>query len=412
MLRTKFLGGVVSLMSSRRAYLALLVDGLFSVSSLLLAVAVARSSGIEEFGAFGLATVLYLFSMGLIRAAVTDTTLSLSASKENLHSGFQRATLMSLFIGGILVAGGLVAGSHYLVIVGVSTPGLAALDYIRVTNSAMYRPLAALLLGASWTTCVFAISIAALVVPVAPLVVFAVWSGSGSIIGLVAWVSGRFPWRPQWRRNSRHTRAAAWFSVDYLAGSGGSLMSTSLLGGVLGTSVVAALRGAGTVLGPVNLLSTTARSLTLPYLTRARSNGGAHEIRSAALVTAVLMLAVSPLAIIILFIPYDIGVELLGESWVVVAPVLAPLAIESAAALAGSVASAGHRSKLAGGRALSLRLTVGIVRPVAVVAAGTALGAVGAAWTMAAISILNVILWWASYWQLTRSDVQANARVS
>ncbi|MDT0193790.1 hypothetical protein Q9R30_00290 [Arthrobacter sp. AB6] len=409
---SRILRSAVALMSSRRAYLALAVDGLFSVSSLLLAIAIARSSSVEEFGAFGLATVLYLFSMGLIRAAVTETTLSLGPSKVDLHNGFQRAILISLVIGGVLIIGGLITGMNFVLVVGISTPGLAALDYIRVTHSAMYRPMAALWLGLAWTISVFAIGVTALLVRVEPLTVFAVWSGSGAVIGLVAWALGRFPLRPLWRRNERDTRAAAWFSVDYLAGSGGSLVSTGLLGAVLGASVVAALRGAGTVLGPMNLLSTTARSLALPYLTRARLRGAAHEVRSAALITSALMLAVLPLAAILLLIPDAFGAELLGESWEVVAPVLAPLAIESAAALAGSVASAGHRSKLAGARALTLRLTVGIVRPVAVVAAGTAAGAVGAAWMMAAISVLNVVLWWASYWQLMKSDEKATARVS
>ena len=408
----KIFKSVVLLMSSRRAYLALAVDALFSLSSLLLAVAIARASSVEEFGAFGLAMVLYLFTVGLIRAAVTDTTLSLGPSKEDLHTGFQRAILMSLVIGGVLTTGGLITGLHFVSIVGITTPGLVALDYIRVTHSAMYRPLAALWLGVSWTLAVFVISVTALLLPAEPLIVFAMWSGSGAIIGLVAWSVEQFPWRPLWRRNERATRAAVWFSLDYLAGSGGSLVSTGLLGAVLGPSVVAALRGAGTVLGPMNLLSTTARSLALPYLTRVRVGGAAHEIRSAALITGSLMLGVLPLAILIMFMPDGIGIELLGESWHVVAPVLVPLAIESAAALAGSVASAGHRSKLAGARAVSLRLSIGIFRPIAVIAAGTACGASGAAWMMAAISILNVILWWASYWQLTRRDEQTSDRIS
>lgn len=381
-----------------------MTDALFSASSLLLAVALARASTVQEFGEFALAMVMYLFAIGLIRSAVTDTILSSVRTRQNLRRGFERASVGG-FVGAALFAtAGLLMPSHYFLIVGLSLPGLVALDYIRVTYTSMYRSGTAMLLGLGWGICVGGVSIAAILTPLSPTFVFAMWGCSGALIGAIAWAATRMPLWPRWQKNLSETRAAAWFSLDYVAGSGGSLLSTSLVGALVGAPVIAALRGAGTLLGPVNLVSTTARSLVLPYLTNARKGGGDNERRSAIVVTVGLVLAVMPLAAVVVFLPSNIGVEVLGATWLIAQPIILPLAIESLAALGGSIAAAGHRSQFAGARAVVLRLSVGGLRPFVVVVAGTNFGAGGAAWSMAILSIVNLGLWWGSYIQLTKRD--------
>jgi O-antigen/teichoic acid export membrane protein len=371
-----------------------------------MTIAIARKADILEFGAFGLAMALYLLMVGLVRAAVTDTTLSLERSNVLLRSGFQKALLLSLFGGLAMVLVGFLTSVSFYWVLGMALPGLIALDYIRVTNSAMYRPWISLSIGIAWTCCSLAISITALVQPISPSWLFGLWCASGALIGGVSWAFSRLPALPVWRRSKDEDRAAVWFSIDYLAGSGGALLTTGLLGATLSPALVGALRGAGTLFGPANLLATTARSLSLPYLTKARASSDSGELRAAVLVTVALVLAMMPILLVIVFLPSEIGVQLLGETWALASIVLLPLAIESVLALVGSVASSGHRSRLAGGRAVILRLSMGACRPILVFLAAATWGAQGAAWGMVLISCINVVAWWASYIHLTKTPVR------
>jgi O-antigen/teichoic acid export membrane protein len=392
-----FLQSLRALFSSRRAYAALLVDGLFSISSLLLTVAIAREAAVDEFGAYSFAMVVYLLVIGGTRASITETTLSKERSPQQLRTGFERVLVIAVVAVALTVGAGVLVRSPFIWIIGLALPGLLALDYVRITSSALYRPATSVVLGGIWTTCVLALSLAALVWSMHPVTVFAIWSATGSLIGIGSWIASRLPAVPKWKRDAHDDTAAAWFSLDYVAGSGGSLLTTGLLGAVVGPSVIAAIRGAGTLLGPANLIATTVRSLCLPYLAGARRSGPNRELRAAVVLTSAMVVVVAPIALSLSLMPTQIGTILLGDTWTIAQPVLLPLAIESILALAGSIAAAGHRSHFAGRRSLILRSTVGILRPVAVLTAGAMAGAQGAAWAMAAIAAINVVAWWLSY---------------
>ncbi|MBC7596541.1 MAG: hypothetical protein H7288_21885 [Kineosporiaceae bacterium] len=375
-----------------------------SVVGLLLSVAIARRSSVSEFSTFAIAMSLYLLVNGCIRSAITETTLSLEHSSTSDRRGFERASIAALFAAVGLVIGSLIFESLYMVVLGLSIHGLTALDYSRTVNSALFDAEVALKQGLSWSIAVAIVALTSFAIPVAPIVVFSTWAGVGALVGYISlWVGG-YSWRPIWPRNRQHTGAAMFFSLDYLAGSGGSLLSTNLLPLAINASAVGAIRGAGTVLGPIGLLSTTARSLTISYLSRARAVSSQHEFKSALAVTTALLCAVGPLALSLAFLPDGIGSFLLGESWTPASSVLLPLALESVLALVGSIAAAGHRSRMAGTRSLALRAAVGIPRPFAIVVAATSFGLEGAVWTMAAIAALNVVVWWISYWRLTRVE--------
>lgn len=397
----------VRLATSRRVQLAVVTNALISISSLLLAISIARRSSVDEFATFAVAMTLYVMANGIIRAAITETTLAIEPSRSNDEIGFQRASLVSLVAGGAMVLLGWFLGSWYLAVVGVCFNGLTSLDYSRTVNAALHRSGVALAQGVAWSVTVICVSGVSLVLPLRGTTLFAVWAGAGAIIGYLSTAEAGYPWAPRWLRNPRQDKAAAWFSVDYLAGSGGSLLSTNLLVVVLNTTAVGAVRGAGTILGPVGLVSTTARSLSIVYLSRARAVGGRHEFRSAVAAAGALAVVVGPLAVAITLIPDRVGRELLGRTWDSVSPILLALAIESVLALVGSIAAAGHRSRLAGARTLTLRLLVGIPRPMIVVLAAWWFGIEGAAWSMAAIAAVNVVLWWFSYWRLTCAESQS-----
>lgn len=390
------------LFSSKRAYAAVFVDGLFSVSSLVLSVAIARSSSVSDFGSFALAMTVYLFSIGILRASVTETVLSTTIAPARIRDGFRRILSISAAGAACIVVISWIFTQPYLLILGLCLPGILALDYIRVTNALLSNVRVAISLGLLWSICVLAIGVTVLIFPLPALVVFSMWGFTGAVIGIVAAFRLRLPLVPRWRRDVKVTRSALWFGADYIAGSGGSLLTTTLLGGIFGPPILAALRGAGTILGPANLLSTTTRSFALPYLSRAREVGAGHEFKQAAVVAVVSMFSMSPLLLVVIFLPPQIGVALLGETWAVAGSVVLPLAVESLAALGGAVAAAGHRSRLAGSRSFYLRLSTAIIRPIVVIYCAVQGGAEGAAWSMAGLAILNFAVWWGSYFLLCR----------
>jgi O-antigen/teichoic acid export membrane protein len=393
----------VNASARRRVLFAIASNGFVSVTSLLLAVAIARRSDGWEFGQFSIAMAIYLFAIGLIRAAITETTLAVEPTSAANGRGFRRAALVSLVSALALLAIGLLAHNVYLIVLAVTLNGLVCLDYLRTVEAALYRARTSLVQGTIWSAVTAAASITSIVVPIDPLLVFGIWAGSGAVIGYASALWARLSLVPWWSRHAEETRAAWLFSLDYAAGSGGSALSTAVLGVTSSTTTVGALRGAGTILGPVSLLSTTVRSLIIPYLTRARAIGGRYEFRRAAAIAGGLAVVLAIPAALLCLLSARIGTALLGSTWDAAAPLLPALAIESVLALVGNIASAGHRSRRAGTRSLALRLSVGIPRPFIVIAAAAAMGALGAAWAMAALAVVNCVIWWASYWQLSRA---------
>ncbi|MCC2594333.1 hypothetical protein LKO27_13050 [Tessaracoccus sp. OS52] len=195
------------------------------------------------------------------------------------------------------------------------------------------------------------------------------------------------------------TKTSSIFALDYLAGSGGSLMTTGLLGALDNGRILAAIRGAGTLLGPLNLLSGSARSLMLPFLGRRRDEPSL-QFRSAATAMLAQVCVFLPLLVALQLLPESWGEQALGESWEVASMALLPISVEALFGLVGSVADSGHRVALAGSRSLLLRVLVGLPRPFVVLWCGYRWGVEGAAWAMAAISVLNAALWWYSYHKL------------
>lgn len=386
----------------RRMILVIGSNGLVSATSLVLSVAIARRAPISEFGEFSVAMVIYLFAIGLIRASITETTLAVEPTDRTNRRGFRRAALASTCTALGLLVVGLFMQNEYFVVLGLALNGLACLDYLRTVEASLYSPWKSVLQATAWSLLTGAAAVYSFVLQGDPLVVFAVWAVGGAIIGYVSALVGRLSLLPGWPRHPTDTRAAWLFSLDYAAGSGGSALSTAALGVTSSLETVGALRGAGTILGPVGLLSSSARSLIIPTLTRARRLGDRHEFVMARRIALFLGLSLAIPAALLSSLPQEIGSALLGPTWATAAPLLPPLAIESVLAMVGNVASAGHRSRLAGSRSLALRLCIGIPRPFIVIAAAAQFGALGAAWAIAAISFVNVVIWWASYWQLSR----------
>lgn len=390
-----------NLIRSRRVGGAVVGNGMVSLASFALSISIARSSSISDFGAFSIALVSYLFTSGLIRATFTDTVLSRPDDTEKYARAFQRTSLVTLLGSVILTAWGLISENCFLVVLGVSLHGLLSLDFIRTFDSAAASVSRALATTTIWSILSLTVSISSLFIAIDPWIVFAAWSAGGAMLGYISAFKVGVSLVPKWRKDDTDTRIAVVFAADYLIGAGGTHLTTGLLGFVNDVRVLSAVRGAGTLLGPMNLISTTARSFMLPFLSR-NVKAPDRQLQSAVLATTVQVILLAPLLIILQFIPDSVGVLLLGDTWQLAGLALLPLSIESLFALVAAVAISGHRVAFAGVRTILLRLTTGLSRPVVVLFCAHTWGVSGAAWAMAVFAITSAVIWWVSYYNLSR----------
>lgn len=379
----------------------MLGNGLVSLASFGLAISVARASPIVVFAEFSLAMVCYLFILGAIRAALTETTLATPDDVQKHRETFQRVMLVSLVTAAGLACWGFIVNNPYILLLSLTLHGLMALDFIRVFDSALGNWRRSFFATLIWVLATMTIILLSFVEPLEPRVLFGGWAGVGALIGYGLMIITRASWAPKWVRDEADTRVAAVFAADYLVGSGGSLLTTGLLGLLQDGRSLVALRGAGTLLGPLNLIAVTARSLMLPVLARREESSG-QRFRLAAVLGMLQVLILLPLLVALQFIPTAIGEALLGETWTLAQLALLPMSLEALFALIGAIASAGHRVAFAGARSLILRTAVGLPRPFIVLWCAFQWGIAGAAWSMAVIAILNAFVWWLSFYGLTR----------
>lgn len=390
---------VYRLIRSRRVVLAVFANGMFSLASFILSIAVARASSVEGFAAFSFAMVAYLFVSGLMHSALTDTALSRPDDRLTLERAVQRASLLGLGSGVVLVVWGVLSGNNYLLLFGLAAHGLLLMDFQRTFDSAAGSALRSALGTSVWSLVTLIAGAVAIFAHLPPLVVFGTWCVAGALCGYGTAAVTRMRLHPWWQREREDTRAAGYFTGDYLIGQGGIHLTTGLLGIVGDARVLGGVRGAGTLLGPMNLVATTASSLMLPFLARDNSDP-LKQRRSAIAAVAVQVSVLAPLLVAVQFIPDALGVQLLGETWHVAALAILPLSIDSIFSVATGVAISGHRVNFAGARSIIMRLALGVPRPFVVLFGAYQWGVVGAAWMMAAFAVISAVAWWASYWDL------------
>lgn len=392
---------VLRLVRSKRVGFALASNSMVSVASFLLSVSIARVSSIVVFSEFSLAMVSYLFITGLSKAAFTNTALSRPEDETSYKRSLKRSSLVSLIAGAGLLIWSAVSGNVFLLVLSLSLPGMVALDFIRTYNSAAQKPLLSLVLSTLWTIATAIACVVSVVSHSSPILIFSIWAIGGSICGFSGAIFSRVSLSPRWPKDRTESSAAVVFSADYLVGAGGAQLTTGLLGFIGDSRILGAIRGAGTLLGPINLISTTARSLLLPYLSRDHDHRS-KQFQSAVAAAVVQISVFAPLLLLLQWIPEWLGTQLLGETWKIAAIAILPMSIDALFNAVMAPAIAGHRVAFAGSRSIIIRLLIGIPRPFVVLYCAYSWGVFGAAWAMAFIAIVSSIAWWVSYYDLCK----------
>jgi O-antigen/teichoic acid export membrane protein len=301
-------------------------QALSSLTNAALAIVVARTVSKGDFGAFALALLTFSFIVGLVRAFVGDPfVVRFSAATEGeRRRGTAHASGAALSLGFLaalicLLVAALIGGEAALsfTALALSLPGLMLQDTWRHMFFAAGRPAAATVNDLVWTVLQFGL----LGVLLAGgnhsiFLITLAWGVSAMVAaGVGLFQTGIVP-SPlatfSWLRETRDIGVK--LGLGFTFNMGAINLVTYVIGGIVGLAAVGALRAAQTVLGPLNLLFAGFNAFVLPVLSRA-AVAGERLLRTAVLGSAALGGVATVWVAILVLLPRDAGVMLLGDSW-------------------------------------------------------------------------------------------------
>ena len=339
-----------------------------SGSNFLLVFLLARGLSPEELGIFFLAYAVFTLSVALARNAF-GAILGMDIGRYNLQDS--RVLLAHSLVGVLLISllptGSFLAMSTFmskssdistaLAVLSLSFPFAMWQDLLRMETIADGRPQLALTSDLLWLTictATFVASLSGAISQSAVLGAFA-WSTGAVLSAILLTILAKPPW-------PRITGFISWIksdirryhlSLDAILGSAAPLINASLAGVIATTSVVAAVKGAGTLFGPLNILMTAAIISLVPEVKRNNGNGAKGLFRWA----LIGLIAISLLwGISLSVLPESAGIVVLGSSWALVQPLLLLTTLEYCGLALWTTAIAKMRSNNATGLALKFRL--------------------------------------------------------
>src|SRR3954451_16213609 len=302
----------------RRHAVTGLDQALSSVSNLLAVVLVGKVSTADEFGRFSLAYAVLTVVVTLNRAYLANR-VSLSPS----NAAAERATATS--VGAVLCLAPAVVtvvwvvarlsggGGPLVLLVALATPVVCIQDLLRFGAVATHRPGVALVSDGLWTA-IMAIVLVVGLHP-APAQAVAIWAAGALVAGLVA--LGSLGVRPRlvegWAALWQHDPVGRSLLFGKVLTTSASLIALSSCAAIIGAAAAGSLRGASTLLGPLNAMFSLVGLTLTPVLVR-RSRTG--DLRACGAVAVFLLTVVLCWGgTLLLLVPQHLGVQLLGASW-------------------------------------------------------------------------------------------------
>lgn len=306
-----------------------LVDQVISsATNALLSFLIARSVTNSDFGGFTVAFTIFSVFIGISRA-VSPSPLSVRFAGAETES-FRRETASGVgtalaigLVGGLgcVVAGAVVGGAAgaALLALGVALPGLLVQDAWRIVFIAEARPQAAVVNDLFWAV----LQIGAIVALVelgwgtVGLLTLA-WgmsAGAAALLGLrQAGVRPRPSQALSWIRD--HRDLTGYLVLEYATVQGFQQLALLVIGSVGSLAALGAIRGANVLLGPTTIFAVGMFSYALPEFSRRREQ---LTMRGWVLGAVGLSAVVTGLGlvwgVIFLFVPDEVGVALLGDTW-------------------------------------------------------------------------------------------------
>ena len=310
-----------------RAFWTFADQGLSSLTNAALTFMVARAVDVAVFGAFALALLTYSFAVGLSRAVVSEPyVVGYSAKDESA----QRAAMARS--GGAALALGLIGSLACLVVtlifggyvsaaflgLAICLPGLLVQDNWRHIFFAVAEPRKAFFNDLVWTVLQFA-GMALLLLDGGTrnvMLIVVVWGLSANVAMLygiyqtrvVPAVGSALDWMREFSALARQ------LGLGFIVNTGAIHAATYSVTGFVGKEGVGGMRGAQTLLGPLNLLYSGFNAFMLPM--QARRVAARQGLLLAALPGPLALAVITATWTgILMVLPRSVGVQLLGDTW-------------------------------------------------------------------------------------------------
>lgn len=288
-------------------------QGVSSASNLIFVFAMARLSGVDEFGSFSVAYAFFAFGLAVQRAFL-GTLVSLTPDRVD------RATLaipvgwgLAVAAGGLGTLAALDSASAPSTLFLISSAWVYLQDVWRYRRIAEGNPFRALMSDGLWflaAAVVFGLVVVGAVVE--GLVVVAVWSvlGAGTaLLVIVARGSLKFTDTSERLIDPRDVTTLL---PDAVLSQIVPVLLASIVAASLSLEDVAAQRGAGTLMAPVSLLLAALPVVVLPLMARMPT---AARRRSSAVQSALMLAIIAGWGGLLLALPAAVGEFVLGDVW-------------------------------------------------------------------------------------------------
>jgi O-antigen/teichoic acid export membrane protein len=393
----------------RGAGLAVVDQGISSVSNVVITILVARETDTRQFGAFALVYASVVLLQGTADGLIGEAFAVLHSDSPAAESrrALRQAAGAALIVGGIIAGGLALIGlalpepsRSLLLCYAVLVPALLVQSLWRFASFALGRPRTAVANDLVW----LAVQLTALAVVIgagadtpAPLVL--AW-GAGAVTAAVVGFGQLRTWPDlfgggSWLRQTSHlgTRYAAEFFGTF----GANHAALAATGWIAGLAAVAQLRGAQLLFGPVMILASSVRVAGTPIAVRQKARGARH-LRTVTLgVGGGLVVVILAWTVLILLAPEGVGKSVDGASWELARSVVPAVAVSTlcAGVAAGLVVSL--RALADARRSLRGRLATGGLRLVGAAIGAAVAGGAGAATGLAVGAALGLAVLGAEY---------------
>lgn len=403
----------------RRRGVVGVVDQLtYSLSSVVLTIAVAREVTVVEFGAFALAVLFGTAALSVLRGLTAETlAVRFTGAEPAQWATAARAALGFALVSSIVVAapvgaiGALVSGvlGTTLLAVFASLPALVAQDFLRYAALSAGRPGLALLndVVQLLLQVLFLVSLISAGLRT-PWQLALAWGASALVAAILGGAMLRLgpSWRNAMRWYSQHGDLASRYGADNLIGQASQYSGAVVLGMIAPLSAVGAIRGANTLFAPPSVLAAGIKSAVVPEVVRGLRTNPTTFAREVRLISIGVAAVSGAWGAVVVLMPSGIGEALLGDTFVAVQPLLIYFAIAQVANGAWTGAMVGLRALGDGGGTVAARSIASSVAIGAQVAGALTGGAMGVAVATAIARPFQALTWWIFYARARRARLK------
>lgn len=385
-------------------------QGIYSGTSLAVSLVMAHSVDAREFGAFAVVYAVVIIALGVNRGSVCEpyaVSRRISVFIPNSSNQTAQATgastaialafttpllILSIFVKDDAVRQCLLGFSLIL-------PLLLIQDTYRFMLIIDGRPQLAVLVNAVCATSQVVLLAAALLLRVtSPILLILSWGLASSLsIGAAFWLLRD---APSLRRGvvwlSGQRRLSASYSLDFLMVTGVWQLILWLVAAIAGLPAAGGLRAVQMLFGPLASLAGGVRTAALSEGVRMREKKSRLLLLMLA-VSVCLALVSMVWGIALIVMPANVGIKIVGETWLLAAAVAPWITLERVATGCTLGAVVGLRVLGDSRRTVETRFVSSLLAIFLGSFGAMTLGAVGAAAGIAVASTVNGCLWWRGF---------------